>query len=289
MNAIIAAATGYAAGKLEVFLSSVERHCANTKVFLIVSKHETVASLASKYQCLEFVHLHKPKILRIGTYPLLRPIVSYLSLNDYSTINPLAKRLGRYPLHIALERYFIALDLVRTYGNSLSNILLTDSRDVVIQRDPFNFINNNLISGVEPRTVGGCPYTSSWVQKIYGQAIFHEMLDRGSVCSGITLGTSKNVENYLIEMCSEIWKRLPKIGCASGFDQGIHNYLIFKGKFPIELTNNQAGLIATLGWEDSINFQPAHELLQVHDKYPAIVHQYDRYPDLVEFFKSISR
>jgi hypothetical protein len=59
-------------------------------------------------------------------------------MKDYSCVDPWSKALGRYPLRIAIERYFIALELVRAYGDSFSNVLLTDSRDVIIQSDPFS-------------------------------------------------------------------------------------------------------------------------------------------------------
>jgi hypothetical protein len=291
MNAIIAAAAGYGEGDLRVFLRSVERNCRKTKVFLIVydRDRETIASLGSKYEFLEFVPIrNRIRLIRLGfRYLRFSLIARYLSVKDYSSINRLTEVLGRYPLNISVERYFVALELVRAYRNSFSNVLLTDSRDVIIQSDPFSLINEKLVSGVVETTIGTSRANSDWIKKIYGEDILTQMSDRRTVCSGVTLGPSEEVENYLSEMCSEIWRYLPRITYRFGFDQGFHNYLIFEGKFPIDLTDNREGFIATLGHEKPINIlkEPATGLVQVHGVHPAIVHQYDHHPDLVEFLK----
>jgi hypothetical protein len=294
VNAIIAAATGYAEADLRVFLHSVERSCGETKVFLLVYKRdrETIASLRSRYEYLELVPITKKIIQRVRKlFPPISPIVGHLvrhlSMRDYSSVKPLSEALGRYPLHIAIERYFISLEIVRAYSDSFSNVLLTDSRDVVIQSDPFSSINERLISGVEEGNIGGDPYNSGWIKRLYGKHVLTRMSNRRIVCSGVTLGPRKEVENYLRKMCSEIWRHLPQISCELGFDQGIHNRLIFSGDIRLDLADNRDGLIATLGMEKPVNIlkDPANGLLKVHGHHPAIVHQYDRYPDLAEFFR----
>jgi hypothetical protein len=286
MNAIIASATGYTEADLQVFLSSIERSCKKSKVFLILYKQdrEYIKNLQDKYEFLKFVFVRK-KIKR--AIRLYRQIARYLSTKDYSSIDPLLVVIGRYPLHISIDRYFIALQLINAYGDSFSNVLLTDSRDVVIQRDPFSLIDRKLVSGLEEKNIGSCPINSIWIKELYGEGILNKMSDRRIVCSGVTLGPTREVKNYLSKMCSEIWKCLPQITVCGGFDQGIHNHLVFEEKIPFDLTDNRRGLIATLGYENPINIlkEPASRLVKMHDEYPAIVHQYDRHSDLVIFFK----
>ena len=291
MNAIITAATGYTEADIQVFLRSVERNCRNTKVFIIVNKRdrETIADLRSKYQCVDFLPIRKKVPWRGGIYigPPFSPIFRCLNTRDYSSTNSIKKALGRYSLHILIERFFIALQLVQDHRDSFTNILLTDSRDIIIQSDPFSLIDGKLTSGFEEETIGNCPGNSSWIKRIYGKDVLSQMFDRRIVCAGVTLGPTKEVENYLNEMCSEMWRCLPKIIWSAGFDQGIHNYLIFKEKFPIELTDNRQGIIATLHYEKPLNIlkDPATGLVKIHGSYPAIVHQYDRHPDLVKLIK----
>jgi hypothetical protein len=45
--------------------------------------------------------------------------------------------------------FFLALELVQAHRNLLTNVLLTDSCDVVLQQDPFRQIGQRLLSGLE--------------------------------------------------------------------------------------------------------------------------------------------
>ncbi|MGH2414401.1 MAG: hypothetical protein ACRDEA_12090 [Microcystaceae cyanobacterium] len=287
MNAIITAATGYTNAELLIFLDSVERNCNNTKVFLIAFQQdrETINNLRVKYPFVEpiFVNERDRKEKKIYYW-----LARFLSVNckDYSSVNSFLEFIGRLPLHIALERYFIALQLVRAFGNSFSNVLLTDSRDVFIQKDPFGLIHENLVSGLEPITIGDCPnYNSRWIRGIYGDDVLNNMSDQQIVCSGVTLGSVKEVEKYLMEMCSEIWKNLPRINTLHGFDQAIHNYLIHRKRIVPDLIDNQSGFIATLQYENPSNIltDSISGLVMVHGKCPAIIHQFDRHPHLIDF------
>ena len=294
MNAIIAAATGYAEVDIRPFLRSVERYCTDTTVFLIAYKddHEKIDQIKRSYAFVKIVRVRKKvnrfrKIARIlrGLAPLYRHLLSCVNRTDYQSANAVSRSLGRYPLHIACERYFIALDLVRKYGDTFSNILLTDSRDVILQSDPFRLIGAKLVTGIEAQSIGKCPINSAWIEVVYGQDVLKQLSDRHIICSGVTFGTHKAITNYLNEMCREMWKHLLSISFESGFDQGVHNFLLHTGKIAADLTDNRKGFIATLGYEqsDNIIMDTASGLVRLHSNHPAIVHQHDRYPDLVEF------
>jgi hypothetical protein len=193
--------------------------------------------------------------------------------------------VGRYSLHIMLERFFLAHEILRAHRHLLDNVLLTDSRDVILQRDPFAAFNGNLVSGLEEKTIGDCPINSRWIQDVYGNRVHAELSDRPVVCAGVTLGSARAVEEYLLEMCREIWRRLPKVALIAQYDQGIHNYLIHRDRIKVELADNRSGLIATLHYEDpaSIATDGLEGVITVHGKAPAIVHQYDRHRHLAAF------
>jgi hypothetical protein len=97
------------------------------------------------------------------------------------------------------------------------------------------------------------------------------------------LGPINEVEKYLVTMCREIWKYLQKVASLEGYDQGIHNYIIYSGKISVELTENRAGMIATLHYEnpDNILIDPAAGVVTVQGQAPAIIHQYDRHHSLL--------
>jgi len=290
MNAIIAAATGYSDTDLQPFLSSVDRSCTDTKVFLIVFKRDyaRIERLRGKYPFVEPVYVgRKPTRWAIVYRGAARLIARHFITKDYPDCSPLWGSVGRYSLHIALERYFIALELVRAHRSSLQNVLLTDSRDVVLQGDPFSAITDSLVSGLEEATIGCCSVNSSWLKHVYGPAVHARMSKCRIICSGVTIGPVQEMEQYLAAMCREIWKCLPRVAASPFFDQSIHNYLIYNGTIRPTLTENRTGIIATLFYEKPGNIKTDAEagVVTVRGKPPAIVHQYDRHANVVLFVK----
>jgi hypothetical protein len=186
-----------------------------------------------------------------------------------------------------LERFFFALEIVRANRDSLENVLLSDSRDVVFQGNPFGHIDGHIVSGLEENTIGHCEINSSWIKQISGKDIHASMSNDRIVCAGVTLGPVGEVEKYLVEMCREIWRCLPKVALVAQFDQGIHNYLIYSGRARVGLTDNRDGIIATLHHEKPSNIllDSASGAVSVHGKKPIILHQYDRHRNLAAFVK----
>jgi hypothetical protein len=286
MNAIITAATGYTDADLQPFLKSVARACPDSKVFLIVYKRDfaRVEKWRRQFPFVEPVYVRR-KLNRGGK--VYRWIARHFIDEDYLTCRRVWRSLGRYSLHIMLERFFLALELVQAHRNSFTNVLLTDSRDVVLQQNPFRSIGHNLLSGLEETTIGRCSMNSDWIKDVYGTDVHSSLCDRRIVCAGITLGPTSQVEQYLLAMCREIWKCLPKVALIAQYDQGIHNYLIYSGRVDLELTDNRAGIIATLHYESPSNIQTdaAAGVVTVQGKAPAIIHQYDRHRSLVDFVR----
>ena len=290
MNAIITAATGYNEADLEPFLSSVDRACPESRVFLIVYKSDLakIEKLRRHFTFVRPVYVRR-KFNRGGK--VFRWIARHFIDQDYAKCGSLWRAVGRYSLNIMLERFFLALELVQANRKLLTNVLLTDSRDVVLQQNPFARIGENLLSGLEEKTIGDCSMNSGWLRHVYGTEVHNFLSDRRIVCAGITLGPVRKVEQYLVTMCSEIWKRLSKVALIAQYDQGIHNYLIYSGKIKLDLTDNRAGIIATLHYENPNNIQVDYSagIVKVQGREPAIVHQYDRHRNLVSFVKEISK
>lgn len=289
-NAIITCATGYGKKELNLFLSSIKRHCPNIHLFLIAYEkdREEVQLLAQEFGFIEPFFIKKR--IRKGA-KLARPIAFLLRpIGKNASLKPWIEPIGRAFLPIVVDRFFITLQIIKKNKNNLSAVLVTDSRDVVFQGDPFEAIENNpeaSISGIEGRTIGKCPFNSSWIEMIYGKEVLEKMLDRRIVCAGVTMGSVESVENYLQAMCQEFWNQLPKVYSTTAYDQGIHNYLNFCEKYEYRDTDNNQGIIATLGYceEASMVIDKTKNLLRVYDRYPAIVHQYDRYSELDNFFR----
>jgi len=284
MNAIITAATGYTAADLEPFLRSVSHACPETKVFLIVYKRDLsrVEKLRNTYSFIQPVYVRR-KLNRGGK--VYRWLAREFIHQDYFTSGLLWKTVGRYSLDIMLDRYFLALELVQAHRDEFRNVLLSDSRDVIFQDNPFNRIGCKLVSGLEEKTISECSLNSAWITDLYGTEVHSNLSNRRIVCAGITLGPISEVERYLVGMCREIWRCLPKVALIAQYDQGIHNYLIYSGRVTVELTDNRTGLIATLHHEIPCNIETDAEagVVAVRGRQPAIIHQYDRHPSLADF------
>ncbi len=291
MHAIITAATSYTETDLRIFLRSAERHCPSAKVILIVYEEdrEIVATLRERYPELEFVSIRKRNPQRSRFYGgALRLLVRSLSRRDYGSVSRLFEAIGRHQLHVALERYFVVRHLLADRRQEFAKVMLTDSRDVFFQGDPFPLIGTRLISGLEENTIGNCPWNSGWIRDLYGAEALAGLSGQRIVCSGVTLGPTQAIEAYLRAMCGEIWRCLPQVASGAGYDQGIHNQLILRGEIPVDLTDNQGKIIATLGHEKTDHFRQDQTtgLVLVHGNLPAIVHQYDRHPDLAATLKT---
>jgi hypothetical protein len=299
MNAIITAATSYNEADLQVFLWSVAKNCQDTTVFLIVYERDrqSIEKLRTKYPFIKPVYIGaaiRKQFARLANYrtrPFVTWVAHHLSKRNYSATAMPLRWLGQLAARIIHQRFFIALQILKSHHNVFSNVLLTDCRDVVIQSDPFRMVAGKLVSGLETKIVRNEPYNCQWIEAAYGRAVLDKFLDKTIVCAGVTLGPAEQIEHYLSEICEEMWRNLPKmIFEAVGYDQSAHMYLIFEDKVEVDLVNNQQGLIASVVFEDSNNLaiDPTSKLVQLHGKYPAIIHQYDRHPNVVDFFTKLA-
>lgn len=298
MNAIITAATGYTEEHLRIFLWSVEKSCQDTLVFLIVYRRdrEAIEKLRNKYPFIRPVYISasiRRQFLRLAddrTRPYFKWLANQLSKKKYSSTFPLVRLLGQLATRIIHERFFIALQILKSHRNNFSNVLISDCRDVVIQKDPFSLLDGRLICGLEPEVIANENYTSAWIETVYGRDYLNKIQNKSVVCAGVTLGTAEKIENYLTEICNEMWKYLPQMIFKEwGYDQATHIYLIYEQRINPELTSNHQGIITTISLEQPGKFSLdcAQGLVKVYDKYPAIIHQYDRHPELLRFFENL--
>jgi len=299
MNAIITAATGYTEADLRIFLWSVARNCGNTTVFTIVARRDrqSIEKLCTKYPFVRPIYIDssiRKQFSRLANYrtrPVCTWLAQKLSKSKYSATSVPLRSLGQLAVRIVHERFFIALQVLKSHPNVFENVLLTDCRDVVIQQDPFSLVDGKLVSGLEPEIIRNERYTSKWIEAAYGKDVLNRVADKPVVCAGVTLGTAAQIEHYLTELCDEMWRHLPQMIFQDfGYDQAAHVYLIFEKELELELTSNQQGIIATISLEDTAGLVLDYnqELVKVGDRYPAVIHQYDRHPKLLNFFKELA-
>ena len=227
--------------------------------------------------------------------------VSYLKLNVSSKI-------------IFKERYKIYLQYLKK--NKFIRIMISDTRDVIFQQNPFK---NKKFSSIcffsEDKRIDECAFNSNWIKNLYGEKKFNKIKYKKILCSGITIGKYKNIINYLIQMNreieitnnSKIAKQVKKINFLKtliaqftrfilrkriysylnhkifkgytyiGTDQGNHNYLIYSKKIKnFKIYSNEDGYICTLGNANVRNFKVYKGLYNSLGLKFSVIHQYDR-------------
>jgi hypothetical protein len=293
-NLVLSSGYGYPPAALRTFLKSISRNMKSADVVLFY--HDTSEEAVSRLrEYLEVVQLVKPSDLgrraisilsrgRSLTTKLIQRLATISSDKQYSSL-----LFGHY--HGAeLARYFWAADYCERLDiGQYKRVMLCDSRDVVVQSDVFDKIDDiSFITGAEEKRIGECDWNRGWIYNCYGSDILRMLSDQVTVCSGVSLGPRKIVLEYLRAMTQEV-RRINK--SLYGHDQGIHNYLIRTNalNFPVRISKSADGIIATLGYYDidKIVVDAGDNVSVEKGIVPGIIHQYDRFPDLFEHFGRI--
>jgi hypothetical protein len=191
------------------------------------------------------------------------------------------------PIHVYNYRHFLYYDYLLKHGRKFRNVLLTDVRDVVFQRDPFEFpMYDRIHLAMENPDipVGACPWTSQWLLAGYAPEVLERLKDKDMSCAGTTLGPVPHIMRYLDLMLAEIAGMKDAFTCA---DQAAHNFLLHDGKLdPVEKLRNFEGPILTVGSELHYELDEEKRLVNRDGSKIAIIHQYDRHPQLLRLFEN---
>ena len=284
-RAIFSAAANHAIRDVDLFLQSAEEHVPDGKIYLILypkdCRRNEVAHLQKEHQGVEF--LLAPRWGR-----RIRPWVHRLAValglhrTPYEKTPPAIRRFCRGALHITVERFLTALDFTKKKGGDFESIMLSDSRDVVFQSDPFPLAGGNLLTGEESVCFPDPQTNGPWYEHFYGRHRCAILAGKPVLCSGLTFGPAEKMKSYLQAMAGEIWRQLPRLGPDIYCDQGIHNHVIREQGVPVEPTPSGEGIIATVGMMNPqrLRCSATSGLVEVDGKKPALLHQYDRHPML---------
>jgi hypothetical protein len=177
----------------------------------------------------------------------------------------------RFPL------YYLYLDQKR---GQYANVMLSDVRDVIFQRDPFAFeFGDDLCVFLEDdrQQMGDCPYNSLWLRTGFGDNVLREIGHEIASCSGVTIGGYQAIMEYL-ELMVDHMLRLK--AHPSGMDQGVHNYLLYTHQLEnARIFHNRLGPVFTMG--KTVDLPTAFDdegfVVNQDGTQPLILHQYDRH------------
>ena len=182
-------------------------------------------------------------------------------------------------------RNFLYHDYLRTRGKAFTDILLTDTRDVLFQRDPFDFpLPGELLvtlEGTAAQTIGSCRMNSLWVLNRYGPREFERVRQARISCAGTIRGTRQGLLAYLRTMCAWLYPYVPG-PYMEGYDQGAHNIVVHNRLVDGIVSLDNAGPILTLHFVDEadLRFDAAGRICNSAGEAAHVVHQYDRKPRL---------
>jgi hypothetical protein len=252
---VVGAAVGFDVAQVRVFVESLRAHYAGDVLLLI-------------------------------RWPGVR-VARYLKSRRIRVIRVFQTRSFTRSVHA--RRYAIYLAFLRARGSRYDQVMISDVRDVVFQRNPFDGIASpkcHFYLESTVRTIGDDPTNSRWVRGCFCAYEAERLAACRISCSGITIGGTTAIVGYLEMMVARIrvlpWRIYREIG--HGYDQAIHNYLVHLAPeiAGIVVENNRH--IATMALEPRAYYRLDRESL-IHgpdDHLFAICHQYDRFPDLLK-------
>lgn len=241
------------------------------------------------------IHLRDFKEVRISIPFMNKKVNAYRVFSPlqkiwfYVTSEDAKKQFASKAFHIHQSRHFLYTDFLEK-NHSYTNVMLSDTRDVVFQRDPFDFaINDSLCCFLEDPSVSLANevHNAGWIRRGFGQDILNKIGNNPISCAGITMGSADAVLEYTLRMCSILLTpRIRSIAGITGLDQGIHNYAIRMNDFGerLHLFENMKGPVMTMGLmkTEMRNIHPdTGLLLNVDGSVCNTIHQYDRHPDLL--------
>ncbi|RMH77362.1 MAG: hypothetical protein D6680_05590 [Cyanobacteria bacterium J007] len=176
-------------------------------------------------------------------------------------------------------RYLLYYLYLSDCSQPYDNVMLTDVRDVIFQRNPFDFeIGDRLCCFLEDETksLGSCEVNSTWLREGYGQHVLDEIGDRRISCAGTIIGSRRAILEYLetvvdntIELKQHVW----------GIDQAVHNYTVQMGTLKnVVFYENFCGPVLTLHYANAeqLQFDPDGWLVNADGSIVNVLHQYDR-------------
>ncbi|MCX6894307.1 MAG: hypothetical protein NTZ16_02110 [Verrucomicrobia bacterium] len=277
-NLILGLATGMPEAQLRPFFLSLERAGYRGDVCLFVKDLDRAA--------LDFLRAR-----RVNLVPLppayLRPRWARFAAAAAWFMKPAQRRRWRTQaalsfLHPAAARFVCYQSFLEIAQPAYDRVLLADTRDILFQRDPFDFaLPDGLGVFMEDghKTLGNCPMNSKWLRLGFGGAAVRELGDKKISCAGTVIGTTAAMEDYLERMTRALFATKSR----QTIDQAAHNWVIYRQPPPaLHFFDNETGPVLTMHHLDAgqIRLDENGRVLNAAGHVVNTLHQYDRHPEL---------
>ena len=161
----------------------------------------------------------------------------------------IAKTENNIPPHV--ERFIFIWDFLRKNKDTYRFVTVTDTRDVIFQKDPTDYLERNLMFGSasmvcasEGLAYKDEPWGSKNLLDTFGPLVYDELKDSEIYNVGTIAGFCDSVSDLLIQIFFQSVNRpIPIV------DQAVFNFIINMGVYDLEIirTNNGSGWAVQLG------------------------------------------
>jgi hypothetical protein len=177
-------------------------------------------------------------------------------------------------------------------------VLLSDTKDVVFQSNPFVNLPEEFLYFFTEDThvsIGQNVFNAEWMMRDYGESVFDQIKDLPIICAGTILGSRNHVLHYLTCLLNEMIRmgnnRSPETMVV---DQTITTYLahLCPQEYLPRTIKFNGDIIGTVGVSisEAEHGRPRDEIvfdmgkIYVNGQMPAVIHQYDRNQFLIDYF-----
>lgn len=187
-------------------------------------------------------------------------------------------------IRIVHYRFNLFYDFLKKNISNYDKVFICDVRDIVFQKDPFNYSNYSKINFFcENEPINKSNINSYILIEAGGKEALKKYGNNLVSCAGTTLGDSKYILNYLKFMSDNIKSGFP-------IDQGQHNLYFYSSKVHnSKRFCNLSGPILTISnlGNEMIKFNSKMEVTNKDGSVINIIHQYDRNNKLLWKFNSL--
>lgn len=292
---ILSFATNAKFGDFARFLLSARKFCSaeTTDIVMFVQPMEArFVELANELQitlvpvCSLWREIGNNLLLKVMYRGLLIALELGASKGSNTAFSEVYRAATSNWIHPQSGRFFIYQDFLKT--NPLyRSVLLSDSRDVVFQDNPFSYANPNVLNVFEQdrsMLYGGDNLDTKWFGNVIGNDLLNQVKGKQTICSGTIMGSPAVLLKYLDFMEKEILAHK-----YQPIDQPMHNKVVYLD-WPQELLaihSNQSGLIFTIAETSDSDYQIENNQVLINNKVVPVLHQYDRVPKLKSMVYSL--
>jgi len=160
-------------------------------------------------------------------------------------------------------------------------IFMTDSRDVLFQKNPEEFsFTDDIYVFEEDVLIKDEPVNTMWIKdlsSLIGIDIFSSICNNPVLCGGTTFCSKQSLCYYLTVMNDIV--NLITLPPDYVMDQAIYNYMIYYDlikPFTVKILNNRDNLVNTIAISPYKLLNSDNKIVNCNNEVSYIVHQYDR-------------